>query len=118
MIKRPSSFRKESRDGMRGGNGSVSFDHLWEPKSELKSSTRLFCKLSLKPGDSIGLHPHDAEEEIYLVLKGQAEADDNGEKAILNPGDTMLTGSGASHSIKSLGPDTLEVLAVIVPFSK
>ncbi len=117
MIRRKGEFESEVREKMRGGDGKATIEHLWKAKSELNApSTRLFAKVVLEPGSGIGTHPHDKEEEIYVILKGEAEVDDNGVKAILKPGDTILTGNGASHSIKCHGSETLEFMAVINTF--
>lgn len=117
MIKRDGSFQSEVRENMRGGGGSAKISHLWKAKDELgASSTRLFAKIVLEPGSGIGPHVHDREEEVYFILKGEAEVDDNGVTSILKPGDTMLTGNGASHSIKCHGSSPLEFMAVINTF--
>ena len=117
MIRRDGSFQSEVREHMRGGDGSARIEHLWKAKDELgASSTRLFAKVVLEPGSGIGPHVHDKEEEVYVILKGEAEVDDNGVKAILKPGDTILTGNGATHSIKCHGSSTLEFMAVINTF--
>ncbi len=117
MIKRSGSFQSEVREHMRGGDGSAKIEHLWKAKEELgASATRLFAKVTLEPGCGIGDHVHDKEEEIYVILKGEAEVDDNGVKSVLKPGDTILTGNGASHSIKCHGSSPLEFMAVINTF--
>lgn len=112
MIRKPGEFRSEVRENMRGGDGSVRIEHLWESGSEMKSANRMAAKLVIEPGCGIGSHRHDGEDEIFYILKGTAEVDDNGATSILNAGDTILTGN-AAHSIKNIGDDTLEVLAVI-----
>jgi mannose-6-phosphate isomerase-like protein (cupin superfamily) len=113
MIKRKDDFSIEIKENMRGGEGSVKIEKFWEPGTDLKANNRLFAKLTIEPGSGIGFHNHDNEEEVFLILKGKAEADDNGETVTLNEGDTILTGDGAGHSIKNIGDDTLEVMAVI-----
>lgn len=113
MIRKKGDYEKEVKVNMRGGEGSVLIEKFWEPAKELKSKNRLFAKLTLAPGSSIGFHRHENEEEVFVVLQGTAEADDNGEKIILEKGDTILTGEGKGHSIKSIGRDDLELLAVI-----
>jgi mannose-6-phosphate isomerase-like protein (cupin superfamily) len=113
MIRRSGEFKCEVREKMRGGNGIVMIEHFWEPNIELKAKTRLCAKLTLAPGDSIGFHKHDNEEEVYIIINGCAEAEDNGKIEKLYPGDTILTGGGAGHSIKSVGTEPLEIIAVI-----
>jgi len=117
MIRRNGEFESEVRERMRGGDGKAKIEHLWKSKAELGApSTRLFAKVTLEPGCGIGTHPHDKEEEVYVILKGEAEVEDNGVNAILKPGDTILTGNGASHSIKCHGSSPLEFMAVINTF--
>lgn len=113
MIKRKEEFQTEIRKNMRGGDGEVRIEKLWDPEKDLKANNRLFAKLVLEPGSGIGFHNHDDEEEIFVILKGTAEADDNGKKVVLNTGDTIITGDGAGHAIKNIGDDTLEIMAVI-----
>jgi len=116
MIKRQSAYKTETREAMRGGPGKVTIDHFWSPGEELKANYRLFARLTLEPGAGIGFHQHDNEEEVFVVLKGQAEADDNGTKVTLEPGDTILTGGGAGHAITSIGKEPLVLLAVIAKY--
>ena len=71
------------------------------------------ARLTLPPGASIGFHNHENEDEIFVIVKGQAEADDNGTLSVLNAGDTLLTGNGAGHSIRNIGEGDLELVAVI-----
>ena len=113
MIKRADEFVTVINKEMRGGYGEVKIEKLWEPGKELKANNRLFAKLTLKPGDSIGFHNHIDEEEVFVVLKGVAEMDDNGKSETLYPGDTILTADGAGHSVKSVGNENLEMIAVI-----
>ncbi len=113
MIRRSGEYKFDIKENMRGGDGSVRIEHYWQPGAEMKANNRLFAKLILQPGSSIGFHKHDDEEEVFVILSGTAETDDNGNQAILNAGDTILTGDGNGHSIKCISKEPLEVLAVI-----
>ena len=116
MIRKPAEFGKDVRKNMRGGDGEVIVSAIWKPGEEMKSNTRMYSKLILEPGCSIGLHPHENEEELFFILKGRAETIDNGEPKILEAGDASITRSGESHSLKNIGSDTLEVLAIIARY--
>ena len=116
MIKRNGEYKVDLRKEMRGGKGEVTVEHLWAPKDELKANTRLFARLTLKPGCSIGFHTHDQEEEVFYLVQGTAEADDNGEKVELRAGDTILTGGGDGHAIGNIGDIDLVIMAVISSF--
>jgi len=113
MIRRNGQYQIDIRKEMRGGNGEVKIEHLWKPKEEMKSHTRMCARLTLAPGCSIGFHAHDQEEEIFYIAQGEAEADDNGSKAVLNAGDTILTGNGAGHAVKNIGKNDLVLIAMI-----
>ena len=113
MIKRNNEFEKVVNEKMRGGEGQVLIEKLWNPETELKANNRLFAKLTLETGSSIGFHNHVDEEEVFFVINGVAEMDDNGTKETLYPGDTILTADGAGHSVKSVGDEPLEMMAVI-----
>ena len=115
MIKRNSNYKFEIRENMRGGNGNVKIEHLFDYQNELKSSPRLLAKLTLEPGVSIGFHEHFDEEEVFYIANGTAEFFDGTEKHILHKGDSSLTGNGG-HSLANIGEDNLEVIAVILKF--
>ena len=116
MIRKPAEFGRDVRKNMRGGDGEVVVSAIWKPGEEMKSNTRMYSRLILEPGCSIGLHPHENEEELFFILKGRAETIDNGEPKILEAGDASITRSGESHSLKNIGSETLEVLALIARY--
>lgn len=116
MIRRDGEYKSEFREEMRGGTGSVKIEELWAPGTEMRSKNRMVSRLTLKPGDSIGFHPHDAEDEIFFVIKGRAEANDNGNLVELGVGDTILTGNGDGHAIRCIGDEPLELIAVITAY--
>lgn len=113
MIRKAGNYRTEVRDNMRGGNGSVKIEHFWEPGTEMLGHNRMAARLTLPPGGSIGFHNHENEDEIFVIVKGVAEADDNGTLSRLEAGDTLLTGNGAGHAIRNIGDEDLELVALI-----
>jgi mannose-6-phosphate isomerase-like protein (cupin superfamily) len=115
MIKKKSSQEIEKRENMRGGTGQVIVRHYLKPE-EIKARTRLCAELILPPGASIGQHDHVDEDEIYIIQKGQGLMTDGGKEFPVAAGDAILTGQGASHSIKNTGTEDLVVTAVIVKY--
>jgi len=113
MVKRNSSYEVQISENMRGGDGPVKLEHLLSGE-ELNNKGRLFAKISLEPGCSIGFHIHENEMESYTILCGEAEYDDNGETVKLYPGDTTHTPAGEGHAIKNTGNTTLEFIALIL----
>jgi len=113
MIKRKSSYPIQKNENMRGGDGVVVIEHLLSP-DELYDKGRLYAKITIDTGCSIGYHVHEGEMESFYIVSGEAEVSDNGEIARISAGDTLLTRSGDGHSIKNIGAETLEFIAQII----
>jgi len=113
MIRKNQEMEKELRERMRGGNGSVEVIHIFR-SGELKGRTRLFARLRLAAGSSIGFHRHEGEEEIFYILSGSGEVNEGGPASPIGPGDAMHTGDGAGHAIANTGTGPLDFLAVIL----
>jgi len=113
MIKRCNELTVDTVKGLMGGEGELRRVNFMN-SDDFLGKGRLFCRFSIKPGDSIGYHKHEGEQEAYYILKGQAEFNDNGTETILNPGDFSLCIPGQSHSIKSIGEEDLEFIALIL----
>ncbi|MCL2852675.1 MAG: cupin domain-containing protein [Defluviitaleaceae bacterium] len=115
MFKTVSEQRQDTSENRFGGNGKVVMDHVME-KTDVLGNCRLFARVTLEPGCSIGYHQHDKEEEIYYILSGQAVVNDNGETRTVYPGDAVYTGNGAFHSIENQSDAPLEFLGVILTY--
>jgi mannose-6-phosphate isomerase-like protein (cupin superfamily) len=116
MYKMIPEQRQENLENFRDGKGPVQVTHIME-KTELRANCRLFSKVTLPPGSSIGYHLHDKEEEVYFILSGQGEVNDNGEIRTVNPGDAVLTGNGASHSIENKSDKPLEFIGAVLTYN-
>lgn len=115
MVRRQGAYEAEVRESMRGGKGRVRIEHYWK-KPDLLAKTRLCAKLVIEPGASIGTHSHDQEEEVYIVLRGRGRVTDAGTAVDIGPGDSVLTGNGASHSVENIGTEPLEMVAFIAQY--
>lgn len=112
MVRKPHEMKTEVREKMRGGPGSVRVTSLFEP-AEFKALVRLCARLSIAPGSGIGLHEHAAEDEVYVIVKGEGLLDEGNGPCKVSPGDAILTGRGSKHSIVNSGSSELELLAFI-----
>ena len=115
MIRKAEEMVCEVRSQMRGGSGEVQIIHLFRA-GEYKGKARLYARIILEPGCSIGLHEHVGEEEIYVVIRGQAVLTDStlDQEQVMEPGDASLTLSGQTHAIRNDGTETLEIMALIL----
>lgn len=115
MIKRANEMITELKEQMRGGSGTVELTHIFR-QDELTGKARLFARITLNKGCSIGLHNHDAEEEIYYIIQGKAVVNDNGNITEVSAGDAVLTGNGAFHTIENKEDEPMVMIAVILLF--
>lgn len=113
MIKNSNEMVNELKNELRGGKGTVEMTHIFR-QDELTGKARLFARITINAGCSIGLHEHDGEEEIYYITSGEGIVNDNGIISKVKTGDAVLTGNGASHSIENDGDVPLVMLAVIL----
>jgi len=113
MVKRKGGYGAQRNEKMRGGEGFVTIENLLTP-AELYDKGRLFAKITVDAGSSIGYHVHEGEMEAFHIVSGSAEFSDNGETVILSVGDTALTSDGFGHSVKNAGDTPLEMIALIL----
>ena len=112
MVRKKADATREIRESMRGGKGQIIIEHL--EKEGLPANGRLFAKLIIAPGCSIGEHRHVGEAELFYFVSGSGVVTDDGERVNVSAGDTMTTGDGHSHSVENTGDVDLEMIAVII----
>jgi len=115
MIRKFCDQAAELRPNMRGGTGTVSVQSLFAPEA-FGGPVRLCARLTLPAGASIGSHAHEGEDEVYVITRGHGRLTDGATETVVVPGDAVLTGRGASHSIANQGSEPLELLAFIVRY--
>ncbi len=113
MINQRNDLKSEIRHNMRDGKGDIEITHLAD-KNTLGKHCRLFAKIVVKPGDSIGDHPHYGETEIYYFLSGNGKACDDGTIIDIQAGDVMVTPDGHTHSVENTGKEDLVYIALIL----
>ena len=111
MITHSSEQALEKRPNMRGGNGEVLLRALMP---ELPTAARLFSRIELAPGCSIGYHIHENETELFYFASGSGRANDDGNWIDVTAGDAMSTSSGHGHAVENTGSEPLILLAVII----
>lgn len=114
MIKTKEEMRLGSVTGLRGGIGELYQQHVLE-KAETGGRTDLFCIFTIEPGRTIGLHTHDTNAEVYYVLEGEIEVNQNGELHTVREGGVVFTSDGESHSVANHTDRAARMLAVIFP---
>ena len=114
MIRKAEECRKEYREHMRGGEGTIEFTHFLESNAELNDKGRLFSKITVKPGCSIGYHVHEDDSELFYILKGTGTYSDNGKEETVTAGDATICPAGCGHGLVNHSDEAIELIAVIV----
>jgi mannose-6-phosphate isomerase-like protein (cupin superfamily) len=108
-------MKVDEMERMRGGDGSARLTYLLDGSTQ--KNARMFAEVTLNPGCSIGYHQHNSETEYYFILSGTGIVNDDGKEVEVKQGDSIITGNGASHSIKNAGAEPLVFHAVIVTYA-
>ena len=73
---------------------------------------KLYSLVQLKPGEEVQYHMHVGESELYFIMSGRGEYNDNGTVVEVTPGMTTLTPSGEGHALKNTGSEMLSFIAL------
>lgn len=114
MIRRKDECKKELREHMRDGKGTVEITNFIQSPEEMNDKGRMFSRITLKPGCSIGFHVHETDSELFYFLSGTAEYNDNGEIRQVEAGDVTICPAGTGHGVENNSEETVEMIAVIV----
>ena len=96
-----------------GGKGTAYVHHIVS-KEELLGHGRLYAKVVLPPGASVGWHQHVHDTEPYYILKGEADFIDNDKSVTkVGPGDCCIIEVGQYHSIENNSDSDVEFMALI-----
>lgn len=112
MIVHRNEMTVESKERLRGGEGTAVFTHF--VKGSAQKNLRLAAEIVLPPGASIGGHQHEEETEYFVFLEGTGIVNDNGTEVPVKKGDVMITGNGAYHGVSNPGTSPLIFNAFIV----
>ena len=101
------------KEHLAGGNGrAIVYDV--QSREELGKAGRLYGKVVLEPGSSVGWHQHVGETEPYYILCGEGIfVDNDGSRTLVHAGDICTIENGQFHSIENNSDENLEFMALI-----
>jgi len=114
MIRRKEDVRIRKVDNAMGGKGHVCF-HDWLLPEEAPGHGRVFSKVVIPSGCSIGMHEHKGEFEAFTVISGEGQYYDGDQEPVaIKVGDMTLCNSGEKHSVANEGTEDLVLMALIM----
>ena len=117
IVRGPATIPGEWARDSHGGEGEYFVRTLLT--TEFMSPLKYVRDLTLRAGSSIGVHPHDNDEEIYFIIAGRGVMVVDGVEQRVAEGDVVLTYSGSSHGLRA-DPDTnlrIFVACAVVPMA-
>lgn len=93
--------------GMNNGTGEMTAKMYMDENGKIIPCT-------IHKGGSIGIHKHEASDDINYVLSGSGKAICDGKEEILNAGCCHICKKGSEHSIINTGDDDLVLLTIVV----
>ena len=111
MIVHSNEMLSEQKN-MRDGNGLCAVMNII-PSNEVPHG-RLFSKITIEKGCSIGAHDHVDETEYYWILRGEGIVTEIDGEKVVTAGDLVIPGGGASHAIRNEKDEPLEFMALIL----
>ena len=113
MIRKAANQKVEHKC-IRNGIGETEMHLIAESVDELYGKGRLFNRMIIQPGNSIGEHKHEGDNEIFYFLSGTGTYNDNGTIVEVGPGDVTVCNDGELHGLKNTGNVPLEFIALIL----
>ena len=111
MYKNNSELRRDRL--MYDGELQGEFIHLAE-KEDLSAHVPFFAITKIYPGKKIGYHQHQGEKEVFYILEGSGEINDNGTIVNVTAGDVVTTPVDGWHSFKNTGSGNFSFTALII----
>ena len=94
LIRRKEDRKKVVKEEVQKGPGHLISLVGVEQDSEMWNRGRMLNENVLEKDCGVGYHVHQGDGEIYVILSGEAEYNDNGTITTVKAGDITFTGPG------------------------
>lgn len=113
MVTRYADREVTTKENMFNGAGALT-NRVIASQATMYDKNRLFNHCYLAKGSEVGWHVHKGDGEVYYILKGEGEYNDNGTVTTVGPGDVCWTPDGEGHSLMCTSEEPLEFIALVV----
>lgn len=109
MIKKFNEFETVVVENLRGGEGKVFLQKV----TPILDSMKMYAKITIPKGSSIGIHTHEEDEELILCFKNKGIIIVDGVESAFEEGMLSICKRGRNHSIKNIYDEDLVLLAIV-----
>ena len=104
-----------NRDNVAKGHGTLFGQFAYTRNDATKDMViKEIGWMTLKPGDSIGMHKHENNEDSYIIISGEGVFTDSaGKETPVKAGDVTIARPGDAHALKNTGKEPLVFLDII-----
>lgn len=114
LIRRKEDRKKVVKEEVQKGLGHLISLVGVEQDSEMWNRGRMLNENVLEKDCGVGYHVHQGDGEIYVILSGEAEYNDNGTITTVKAGDITFTGPGEGHAITNRKDEPMSFMAIIL----
>lgn len=103
------------REDVAGGTGKLAGQFSFtRHDAAAEHSIKEIGWMTLQPGESVGMHKHDSNEDAYIIVSGEGTfTDTNGLETKVKAGDITMARRGESHALANTGTVPMVFLDVI-----
>lgn len=101
----------DRRDSSHGGRGPYELFEIWGG-SDFASNVDFMDRMVVPPGSTVGLHKHGNNEEMYVVLEGQATMTVEGKPVRVKKGDMILNPTFGEHGLVNDSNADIDLLII------
>jgi mannose-6-phosphate isomerase-like protein (cupin superfamily) len=98
------NMKSVSKTSLGGSHGGALFQRVLGRGTStlgLMRSIQGVSRITVPPGESNEVHVHEAEEQIYVVLRGRGEVQVGEEVRGAEPGDVVYLPAGVPHGFRN-----------------
>jgi quercetin dioxygenase-like cupin family protein len=114
FVRRAAERGTEVKTAVKGGPGRSLNVEILAGEAEMYGKGRLFNEITLEKDCGVGYHLHEGDGEVYLMLTGECEYNDNGTVTTIRAGDVTFTGDGEGHAITNHKDEPAKFIALIL----
>jgi mannose-6-phosphate isomerase-like protein (cupin superfamily) len=99
----------------RNERGAGQVSHLLLAEGQFGAQRLCVTWVECQPGSQQALHRHLAQEQAYVIVRGQGQMLVGGEERAVDEGTMVFVPPGADHAIRNTGPELLVYVSATSP---